>query len=159
MGLSQVYCIGNEILGYTLNTIMTDEIAGFAENEHTADWELEAWASDLPGLLEQAARGMYQLSGITLAKGPRQTRQFELDALDAENMLVRFLSELLYFSEQECLAFDTFDLRFESEELLHARLDGAPIAELNKHIKAVTYHNMAIRRTDEGLEVNIVFDV
>ncbi len=138
---------------------MTDEISGFAENEHTADWEMEAWAPNLSSLLEQAARGMYELSGITLAEGPRQARQFELEALDAENMLVRFLSELLYYSEQECLAFDTFELHTDGEEKLSAHLSGAPIENLGKQIKAVTYHNLAIRRTDEGLEVNIVFDV
>jgi len=138
---------------------MENNLAGFAENEHTADMEIEAWAPDLPGLLEQAARGMYDLSSIRLAQGPRQRRQFTLQALDAENMLVRFLSELLYLSEQECLAFDAFDLRVKGEEKLLARLTGAPIAELHKQIKAVTYHNLAIRRTDDGLEVNIVFDV
>lgn len=138
---------------------MDDHFTGFAENEHTADLELEVWAPDLPGLLEQAARGMYDLSGIALAEGPRQERTFELTALDAENMLVRFLSELLYYSEQECLGFDTFDLKITGEEALQARLIGAPIAELHKQVKAVTYHNLAIRQTDEGLEVNIVFDV
>ena len=44
-------------------------MAGYRELEHTADWELEAWADDLPGLLEQAARGMYALSGVRLDGG------------------------------------------------------------------------------------------
>ena len=40
---------------------------GFREHAHTADWELEVWAPDLPTLLEQAARGMYAISGVQLA--------------------------------------------------------------------------------------------
>ena len=36
---------------------------GFREHAHTADWELEVWAPDLPALLEQAAHGMYAISG------------------------------------------------------------------------------------------------
>jgi SHS2 domain-containing protein len=30
---------------------------------------------------------------------------------------------------------------------------------LDKEIKAVTYHNLAVRQTETGLAVNIVFDV
>ena len=45
---------------------MTVPPHGYREIEHTADWELKVWAPDLRGLLEQAARGMYALSGIIL---------------------------------------------------------------------------------------------
>ena len=31
---------------------MIAEMAGYREVEHTADWELEVWATDLAGLLE-----------------------------------------------------------------------------------------------------------
>jgi SHS2 domain-containing protein len=36
---------------------------------------------------------------------------------------------------------------------------GGRAPELQKHIKAVTYHDLAIRETGRGLEVTIVFDV
>ena len=42
---------------------------------------------------------------------------------------------------------------------LHARLAGAPLLELQKSIKAVTFHNLEIRPVDAGLETTIVFDV
>ena len=64
--------------------------AGFQEVEHTADWELHVWAPDLGALLEQAARGMYQLSGTRLAGAPRVRRNLEIQAVDAESLLVRF---------------------------------------------------------------------
>jgi SHS2 domain-containing protein len=43
--------------------------------------------------------------------------------------------------------------------VLHAELGGALIASQEKEIKAVTYHNLVIRRIHKGLAVNIVFDV
>lgn len=138
---------------------MSNKKAGYLEREHTADWELEAWAPDLSGLLEQAARGMYALSGVTLKPGPRLRREITLHALDAESLLVRFLSELLYYEEQERIGFDSFNIQVEGENILHARLEGAPIAEIHKEIKAVTYHNLVVRRTDNGLETSLVFDV
>ena len=39
------------------------------------------------------------------------TRTFEGRRPDVESLLVAFLSELVYYQEQENLAFDTFDLR------------------------------------------------
>ena len=38
-------------------------------------------------------------------------------------------------------------------------MDGAPLETVNKMIKAVTYHNLQIRQTARGYEVEIVFDV
>ena len=133
-------------------------LACYREIEHTADWELEAWAPDLPGLLEQAARGMAVLSGMRLQEGPRLSRSIEMRFLDAEVLVVGFLSRLLLLYTQEGIGFDAFDLRLEGN-LLEAHLTGAPVVALDKEIKAVTYHNLAVRQTETGLAVNIVFDV
>lgn len=132
--------------------------AGFLEHEHTADWELEVWAPDFPGLLEQAARGMYAISGTHLEAEPRLSRYLELTAFDQESLLVRFLSELLILGEQERLGFDRFELELEDHRL-SAVLEGAPICSQDKEIKAVTYHNLSIVENESGLQVRIVFDV
>jgi SHS2 domain-containing protein len=134
-------------------------VFGFREHAHTADWELEVWAPDLPSLLEQAARGMYALSGVRLQAGMRLTRTIDLQTMDAEGLLVRFLSDLLWLEQEEGLGFDTFNLHLEGEQTLHAELGGTAIVDLAKEIKAVTYHNLAVQHTPEGLRVNIVFDV
>ena len=137
-------------------------LAGYREIEHTADWELELWAPDLAGLLEQAAQGMYALAGIRLADGPRCQQTLEIQASDAESLLVSFLSELLYLSEQG-LAFDVFTLTLQQPSAggwqLQASLEGAPLAAISKEIKAVTYHRLAIRQTQDGLAANLVLDV
>ena len=139
-------------------------MAGYRELEHTADWELEAWADDLPGLLEQAARGMYALSGVRLQPGATEARSFTIRAVDAESLLVRFLSELLYEAQQFSLVFDGFTLSLSQPAAgepieLHAVLQGHPLLSVDKEIKAVTYHNLAVRREAGELRVNVVFDV
>ncbi|HEX7975385.1 MAG TPA: archease [Anaerolineales bacterium] len=135
-----------------------DISAGYREIEHTADWELEVWAPDMQMLFELAARGMYSLAAARLQAGPRLIRSLELTGRDPEMMLVSFLGELLFLGVQEGIGFDAFDLQF-GEHALHARLGGAPLESQDKEIKAVTYHNLAIRKTARGLEVRIVFDV
>jgi SHS2 domain-containing protein len=136
----------------------TPGTGGFREIEHTADWELQIWAPDLPGLLEQAALGMNALTGLRLQPTPRQNRKFKLEASDPERLLVSFLSELLWFGTQEGLGFDVFDLSIQENALL-AQVAGALIASQSKEIKAVTYHHLVIHSREESLEVNIVFDV
>jgi SHS2 domain-containing protein len=135
-----------------------EKTSGFQELAHTADWELHVWAPDLPRLLEQAARGMYALAGVELQPAPRVERRLALQTADAESLLVAFLSELLYLQESEGLAFDHFGLQI-TELALEARLQGAPHRALEKEIKAVTWHHLAIQPTEQGLAVNIVFDV
>jgi SHS2 domain-containing protein len=137
---------------------MNKETAGFREHEHTADWELEVWAPDLPGLLEQAVRGMYSLSGIHLAEKPRQERSIQVEAFDAEGLLVQFLQEVLYLGEVDGLGFDAFEIHIE-DHTLDATLSGSPIEAIKKEVKAVTYHKLQVKETDSGVSARIVLDV
>jgi SHS2 domain-containing protein len=132
--------------------------AGYQEMEHTADWELHVWASDLVSLLETAAAGMYHLSGTQLAASPRVDREFKIDYTDRESLLVDFLAELLFFAEDEWIAFDTYELTI-STNTLAVRTSGAKIRTQAKEIKAVTFHQLQIQETERGLEVRVVFDV
>jgi SHS2 domain-containing protein len=131
---------------------------GFEEISHTADWSAHIWAEDLPSLFVEAARAMNSLSGTVAGNGPRLTQSFGAEAPDAESLLVAFLSELLYFQEQKDLTFDKFDLRVAGQ-WLKVEMEGTQIASSEKAIKAVTYHNLRIEKTNEGFEVTIVFDV
>ena len=132
--------------------------AGYRELEHTADWQLEVWAPDYIALLVQAARGMYHLSGARAQAGAGKVHTFRLPPADLETMLVAFLAELLYYQEEQGLVFDTFNLSLEGEAL-QVELHGLPLAELDKEIKAVTYHKLKIQHTHRGLQTRIVFDV
>jgi SHS2 domain-containing protein len=138
--------------------MLASDRCGYREIEHTADWELEVWAPDLPALLEQAARGMADLAGLRLRDGPRLERSLHVQGSDDESLLVAFLSELLYYTEGENIGFDHYHLTVQGGAL-QAELGGAPVASLDKEIKAVTYHRLQVRHTHRGLEVNIVFDV
>jgi SHS2 domain-containing protein len=132
----------------------------FEEIEHTADWALRVRGAGLPELLSHAARGMSSLLVPDLAAIPADVeRQVELDALDAESLLVGWLGELAYWAESELLVFGEYDLAEVSPTHLRAALRGGRVPGLQKHIKAVTYHNLKIVATEDGLETTVVFDV
>lgn len=137
--------------------------SGFEELPHTADWSLRVWAGDLPALFEESAQGMNALAGVRLTDGERTKRHLEAKAPDGESLLVAFLSELIYYQEQENLGFSKFDIRIfaapNGAYRISTDVEGAPIQLIEKPIKAVTYHNLRIEKGAQGLEVEIVFDV
>lgn len=139
---------------------VNEDFTDFEEIEHTADWALRVRGHDLRELLVNAARGMSRLlvSDLTVISTDVE-RRFELDAFDAESLLVEWLSELAYWAEAEMLVFREFDLRQVTPTHLEAVVRGGRAPNLQKQIKAVTYHNLEIIATDNGLEATVVFDV
>jgi SHS2 domain-containing protein len=131
------------------------------EIEHTADWALRVWAPTPQALFVEAARGMYAL----LAPGPIPTevtlhlKPLVLMAVDAEALLVAWLQEQLYFTESENLLFVDFALANWAPMHLRGEAWGYTALQRNKVIKAVTYHNLQIHPTMNGVETTLVFDV
>ena len=133
---------------------------GFEEVEHTADRALRIFGINLRELMISAARGMTQLMVGNASKISTEIeKSIELQAVDAESLLVEWLSELAYWAETEMLIFKKFKITDVSATRLQATVSGGKATELEKHIKAVTYHNLEIIQTPKGLEVTIVFDV
>lgn len=132
--------------------------SGYKEIQHTADWALQVWAPDLTGLMQQAALGMIALMGVRLSNAGRLERAIMVSADDNESLLVAFLNSILYEMELNAIGFDRFELKLDGLKV-HARLMGATLLELQKSIKAVTFHNLEIRPVEAGLETTIVFDV
>ncbi len=132
---------------------------GFEEIEHTADWAYRVWGQSLEELFTQAAQGLYHLVGVQLAQESQVVREIRLQGIDGESLLVAWLNELLHLHESENLGFDRIEIQQLDRKTLYARVNGAPVQRWLKDIKAVTYHNLAIRSTETGFEVTIVLDV
>lgn len=128
--------------------------------EHTADWALRITGGDLTELFSRAAVGMARLLAGDLSDVPLdRTRAIALESIDAEGLLVEWLGELAYWAEREGLVFPVISLEPVSAMTLTGTVRGGRAPELQKHIKAVTYHDLAIRQTAQGYEVTVVFDV
>ncbi|MCK5419861.1 MAG: archease, partial [Desulfobacterales bacterium] len=85
---------------------------GFEEVEHTADRALRIFGINLQELLISAAQGMTGLmvpdvSGVSA----EVEKSIELDAIDAESLLVEWLNELAYWAETEMLIFTRFSIQ------------------------------------------------
>jgi len=133
--------------------------ARFEEIEHTADIAIRVLGRDLAELFANAAYGM--ACQLADADGVDLTVEssFELEAYDAETLLVTWLGELLYLGERDECVFTEFDILEATPTRLRVIVRGGAVREYHGHIKAVTFGGLEIRRTDEGYETTIVFDV
>jgi len=132
--------------------------SGYKEMAHTADREILVWAPSLEELLIEAAKGMYSIMNIKINPTDLMKRRLEVDAIDGEMLLVSFLSELLFYIEDEHIAFNKFSLKLKNY-FLEAYLSGGIIQSGFREIKAVTYHNLSIQEENGILRTRIVFDV
>lgn len=128
--------------------------------EHTADWALRVRGSDLAALMSNAATGLAGLLVESPAGVPfDEERHITVEALDVESLLVAWLEELAYWAEKETLVWGRVDVLCATPCHLEATVAGGRVRRLDRHIKAVTYHNLRIVETEAGFEATVVFDV
>jgi SHS2 domain-containing protein len=133
---------------------------GWEEIPHTADWALRVRGEDLRSLFENAARGMVSLiGGEAEADAEANHRDITLHAPDLEVLLVDWLTELLVLIEEEGVVLTDIGVSAVDDLALAAHVATRRGGQFSKQIKAVTYHNLAVRRSGEGFETTIVFDV
>ena len=142
---------------------MTDrDEPAFNEIAHTADYALRIRGRNFSALLQNAARGLYSLMAARKDErfnGQPTKKQITLDAQDAECLLVEWLSELAYWVESESFIGSDINFTEINDNHLRAEIRGGKAERIEKLVKAVTYHNLEIRHTEDGLEATVVFDV
>lgn len=139
--------------------------AGYEFFEHTADIGAVVRGATLPRLFENAARALFDLLCDRRTVRPRRTVRIVVQGSSLEDLLVRWLSELLYRLETEDLVFSSFAVERVDRLLFRARgtargetIDRAR-HRLRREIKAVTYHQIRLVRGRSAWRVRLVFDV
>lgn len=132
----------------------------YREVEHTADWSIEVWGDDLAALFEHAAQALFEMQGADLAAEPGVVATVSCTGFDWETLLVAWLSELLYLSETHDALYTRFQVSITAttEPALAALVKGAPGRGSMAHVKAITYHNLAVRQMPEGWRATVTFD-
>lgn len=132
---------------------------GYKEIQHTADLAIKVWSVTPEGLFTIALEGMYQLMGVS-SNLPDEMKKIKIELIsrDLESLLVSFLSECLFFYEINNWQLIPEDLSIINNNLI-ANMRIQPIISLNKEIKAVTFHNLAIIQKADGFSTILIFDV
>lgn len=131
---------------------------GFEEVAHTADWALHVWATDFPQLASTAVEGMLALMKPKYSSKTSVLQIIQINGADEVELLVGFLSDVLYLLESQSLAPHQCGVVIKRKQLT-AMISCVKVKSVAKMIKAVTYHNLELIHTSGGLECTLVFDV
>ena len=131
--------------------------------EHTADIAIKAFGSTLSEAFENAAKAMFDI--ITDKSEIESVGQYDLklEASDLEQLLVDWLSELLFLNTSQNLVFGFFKVEIdEKEKRLFGRVFGDKYSiskyKAGLEIKAVTYHMLEVRNK-KPYHVQVLFDI
>ncbi len=131
----------------------------YEEIDHTADVGIRAYGRTASELFASAAEGMFSLIADPAKVKPRGEIEVRLAADDLPQLLVAWLSELLFLHETQRLLFCMFKVRVRGTSL-RAEAWGETIDkrrhELKLAIKAVTYHRLSVD-VERGV-AEVIFD-
>lgn len=135
--------------------------SGFELLEHTADAGVRARGATLEELFSSAAGGLYALSLGGAWPEPREELAFSISGQTREELLVRFLEELIFLLDTRSLAAASLSVRCaEKNRLEVSGLFGrVEPADRLREVKSPTYHQLHIRRRDGVWETEIYFDL
>ena len=131
--------------------------------EHPSDVGIEAYGNSLEELFENAALGLFSLISVPEGIGMGQRLHLGLDSMDLENLLVRWLNELLYLYDGENFLIARTDVRSVSQTSLEGFMLGETYNskkhELKLDVKAVTYHQLQIENISGSWKARFFVDV
>lgn len=133
----------------------------FEELGHTAEIGLRIQAGAPEELFACAAQAMFSLLRAPVnPEQPPRVHHVQIDAHDGESLLVDWLNELLYLHETTGAIFDECTVLRWTLTHLEAEVRGRkPLATPSLHIKAVTYHQLAITADADGWTAQVYFDI
>lgn len=141
---------------------------GYRVLDHTADTGIEVRAATPEELFAEAAVAFADTVTEVGRLAPRVKRRLAVRGDDLPDLMVEWLSELLYRYEVEGLLFAAVrevELRREGDAgwALTARVVGEPHDParhpLKTLVKAVTYHALEVGPEGEGWTARVIFDI
>ncbi len=131
--------------------------------EHTADLGLRVRASTKEALFAEVAQGLFAMIVANLdTVQPVQSRTLEIAGDELDFLMFDWLNELLYAFEAERLLLSRFEVRL-ADDGLQAVCWGEEMDpqrhEMEHEVKAITYHQLRVERTDGGWLAEIIVDI
>ncbi len=129
--------------------------------EHKADLKIRAFGRSKEELFLNAFLGMNENMKPEIKKPPENTKkEIKIKSVDIASLLVDFLSEVLYLSQTNKETYNEIEFIKFADTEFEAEIFGQKVARFGEDIKAVTYHQLAVRQTESGIwETTILFDV
>ncbi len=135
----------------------------FETIEHTADIGVRSFGATEEEAFENAAFGMFSLLADLELVSDEVEFPVIVEGEDRETLLVEWLNELLYIYESQGVILKKFHVSVLEDTRLEGSAWGGHIDparhEIRTDIKAVTYYQLQVTRTEKGWIAEVIFDV
>lgn len=135
----------------------------FQQIDHTGDVGIEVSATSLEELFCEATRGLTDIITDLSSVEVKDERMIEVDGTDREQLLQRFLSELLFLFDTERFLCSECAIGSLTDTNITAVLKGEAFDperhEGKTEVKAVTYHGMEIKEDNGTFRCTIILDI
>jgi SHS2 domain-containing protein len=141
---------------------MTAEGKLFQEIDHTGDIGIEIDADSRPELFRRATIAVAQLMVETAGVRPVENRDLSVAGGNDEDLMHDLLSALLQLFLVDAFIWSEASVE-QRDTSLKAVVSGEPFDpdrhEFRKELKAVTYHELSVRKVGDRWHARVVFDV
>jgi SHS2 domain-containing protein len=145
---------------------MIMKVPSYTLVDHTADLGIQIQAPNLEELFINA--GIVLMDLLLKRKTWIQNKSPEpvtitLNGIDIEDLMVRWLGEILYIFEAEQRVVLAINIETLNQKELKAQLTTIPFDdrsyEINHEIKAITYHQIKVAPKGKVWEARVIFDL
>ena len=140
--------------------------------EHKADLKIRVFGQTKEDLFQNALLGMSENMKSEIKKPPevfkKKINKFDsaahiaklkIKSIDLSSLLVDFLSEVLYLSQTNKKTYTQVKFTKFANTKLTATISGKKVERFNEDIKAVTYHELEVKKVDGIWTATILFDI
>jgi len=137
---------------------------GFEFVEHTADLKFVAYGETLDSCFENSARAMFSAIVDFDSISVVEKQEISIEAPEIETLLHDWLTELLFLFSTKNVIFRDFKISVRRDK--NYKLDGIASGEkfdqkrhhIKAEVKAVTYHELYIKKKDNFWIAQVVCD-
>lgn len=131
--------------------------------EHTADIGFEAFGATREEVYANAGWALQNIMVDLNSIVPRDEIKIQVEGADAASLLVNWLSEILYRIDADGRLFHDFKVLELGDRSLTAIAHGESFDrarhQVKLQVKAITYHQLALKKTADGWRAQVYVDI
>jgi len=132
---------------------------------HTADIKVEAWGSDLEEAFINAGKAFTDIIVNLNKVGSNIKKRILVEGEDLEELLYNFIEKLILSLDLDNLVFNDYKISIDKKDGFKMNIEAyGDIIDPDKHgykvyVKAITYHEMEIKKEDDKFIIRYVVDI
>lgn len=126
---------------------------------HTADLKIRAWGKTKKELFLNMMRAMEEAKKPEYDFNKPIERIITVNSFDGGTLLADFLNEVNYYNDVKQEGYQDGNFHKFTQNQLRVKLTGYKVKSFNDDIKAVTYHNLEIKKEKNLWQATVLFDI